>query len=142
MRVALVVEDDFLALARELLQLAQQARCSTHLRSGTAASVSSCTLCDLPSSAQTTPTFVYGLQELAQHTRLLARSKEGHRSFCWLSQHARQLARPKEGHRSFCWLAQHAPLLKRPKEGYCSSCWLARHAQLLNRPKKRRHSFC
>ena len=139
MRVALVVEDDFLALARELLQLAQHARCSTDLRSGTAASVSSCTLYDLPSSAQTTSAFVYGLQELAQHARPLGRPKEGHHNFCWL---ARLLRRPKDGHRSFYRLAQHAQLLKRPKEGYCSSCWLARHAQLLNRPKKRRHSFC
>jgi hypothetical protein len=159
-RVALVVEGDFLALARELLQ---HTRCSTDLRMGVAASVSAYTSCGLPSSSQTTLALVCGLQQLAQHAWLLTRPKEEYRSFCHLihfvrvvlivkneflahellqlAQHARPLNRPKE-HRRFCWLTQYAQLLNTRKEEHCSFGWLARHAQLLSRPKKRHHSFC
>jgi hypothetical protein len=159
LRVALVVKGDFLALARELLQLAQHTRCSTDLRMGVAASVSAYTSCGLPSSSQTTPALVCGLQQLAQHAWLLTRPKEEYRSFCHLihfvrvvlivkneflahellqlAQHARW---PKEGHRSFCWLAQHARPLNRPKE-HRRFCWLTQYAQLLNTRKEEHCSF-
>ena len=58
------------------------ARCSTGSRRGPTASVTSCTRCGLPWSSQSTPALVCGLQQPAQHARLLNRPKEENHSFC------------------------------------------------------------
>ena len=49
---------------------------------GPTASVTSCTRCGLPWSSQSTPALVCGLQQPAQHARLLNRPKEENHSFC------------------------------------------------------------